>query len=90
MKASSSNDELRAGLLDFLVGLLRCVAGLSLGVGLRVASLNALAEALRGRKIGETAAREFVVDVKSRDALAQSFEGAASGRKIVDGYAALP
>jgi len=43
--------ELRAGLLDFLVGLLFCVASLSLGVGLRVASPNARAEAFRARKV---------------------------------------
>ncbi len=55
--------ELRAGLLDFLVGLLLCVASLSLGVGLRVASLNTRAEALCARKIGESTAGEFVVDV---------------------------
>ena len=82
--------ELRAGLLDFLVGLLARVAGFSLGVGLRVASLNALAEVLRARKVGEGAAREFVVDVKSGNALAQILELAASARKICDLYAAVP
>ncbi len=88
--SSSSSDELRTRLLDFLIRLLHRVTSFSLGVGIRVASLNGLAEALRAGKIGESTAREFVVDVKSRNALAQGLEGRAGALKIGDSYAALP
>jgi len=60
------------GVLDLLVGLLARVAGLSLGVGTRTACPQGLADARR--QIGEITAREFVVDVKSRNALAEGLE----------------
>lgn len=63
--------------LHVLLGLLRRTAGISLSVGVRPARpacLNTRAEALRARKLVETTVREFVVDVKSRNALAQGLE----------------
>ena len=68
--ASAKAWRLRVGFLDVLLGLLRRAAGLRLRVGFRTACLNAGTEALGGRKVAKTAARKFVVDVKSRDALA--------------------
>lgn len=68
--ASAKAWRLRVRVLDVLLRLLRRAAGLRLRIGFRTAYLNAGTEALGGRKVAETAAREFVVDVKSRDALA--------------------